>query len=319
MKKKWNRSKGLVVFLLAAIMLVSVGCSSSKSDESAKEAPAENRAADSITFTESKQEAKKEEAVNDNQVNTENGTKVQNSAKLITTKYYDIETEAYDNSVAFIEKRVNALEGYIERMEVQGGSINQDYSNRYASFKLRIPKDRQDLFVKDLEQVGVILNRRQDVENITLEYFDMESRLHSKEVQYDRLIDILEKADDLKAVIEIQRELSDVTYEIDTMTSQLKKWDNLIDYTTVYVELYEVNQVSEVYVKPTLGERMLRTFKNSLRALNEFAQDCLLFLVAILPFAVVIGILVVLVLPIIKWARGKGKAKSDARREDKDE
>ncbi|WP_105617041.1 DUF4349 domain-containing protein [Vallitalea okinawensis] len=324
----------LFVLVVMLLMVVS-GCSSKESQDSVANEAAYDRGAttaqksDEVKLTfgeatgytsqeEAKEEPKEESATSDNSDGQEENTEksLGDEPKLIITRYYDIETLDYERSTQFIEEQVKHLDGYIEHSEIEGGSINNQYGYRSAYYKVRIPKGKEDVFVERLGDIGVITNKREEAEDVTLEYYDMESRLHTKEVQQERLLAILDEADDLEAIIKLEKELAEVTYEIDSMTSQLKRWDNLIDYTTLYISLHEVQEVTEVVFNPSLGDKISKTFQGSIEALKSLAEGLLLLTVGAIPFIIILGILAAFIIPI--WKKNRKKIHLNKKKDDEE-
>ena len=82
-----------------------------------------------------------------------------------------------------------------------------------------------------------------------------EARLKSLKLQEERLLTILSKAELLQDIIELERELSNVRYEIENYTGTLKKWDNLIEYSKVTIDVYEVHEIKEEEPIPITSTR----------------------------------------------------------------
>ena len=110
---------------------------------------------------------------------------------------------------------------------------------------MRIPRKSFDQFISGLGDVGSVINQQITGEDITGQYLDVEARLKSLKLQEERLLTILSKAELLQDIIELERELSNVRYEIEHYTGTLKKWDNLIDYSKVTIDVYEVHEIKE--------------------------------------------------------------------------
>ena len=58
--------------------------------------------------------------------------------------------------------------------------------------------------------------------------------------EQERIWALLEKADTLEAVIALEERLSEIRYQLESMESQLKLYDNQVDYSTVSIHISEV-------------------------------------------------------------------------------
>ena len=92
----------------------------------------------------------------------------------------------------------------------------------------RIPAKRLDEFVQRVGEQSNITNKEERVEDVTLQYVDLESRKKALATEQDRLLELLEKAESVEDIISIEARLSDVRYELESMESQLRTLNNQI-------------------------------------------------------------------------------------------
>ena len=212
--------------------------------------------------------------------------------KIIRTASVSMETTEFEASLAALEQRVTEFGGWIASSELQGSSRYD--SARYAWYTLRIPAAKMEAFLSGAEEFGTVLSSSRGSNEITTEYYDTEARLKSLQVQEERLLAILEKADTLDAIIQLESALSDVRYQIESLTGTLRRYDDLVDMATVDLSLQEVTSTSPVSGTPkTLGERISQQFESSLRSLGGFGEGLLVFVIGNLPvllvWAVILG------------------------------
>lgn len=212
--------------------------------------------------------------------------------KIIRTASVSMETTDFDASVAALEQHVAEFNGWIASSELQGSSRYD--SSRYAWYTLRIPSAKMEAFLSGAEEFGTVLSSSRGSNEITTEYYDTEARLKSLQVQEERLLAILEKVDTLDSVIQLENALSDVRYQIESLTGTLRRYDDLVDMATVELSLREVTSTSPVSGTPkTLGERISQQFSGSLRGLGDFFEGLLVFVIGNLPvilvWAVILG------------------------------
>ena len=163
--------------------------------------------------------------------------------KIVKTVNLTVETKEYEQYISAIRSDVAASGGYVET-----SSLNDSYSgrnSRYASFVFRIPADKLDEIPAKGRRERKITFQKEDQLNVTLEYVDIQSRIKAYTTERDTLLELLKKADDLKDVISVQERLSDVNYQIENYTSQLRVLENRVSYSTVSLDLYEVERVTE--------------------------------------------------------------------------
>ena len=88
-------------------------------------------------------------------------------------------------------------------------------------------------------------------------YYDTETRLAAQRTKQERLLDLLAQADTMESIIELENALSETEYEIQSLTTDLEHYDDLIDYATVDLYLAEVLSLSQTPGETAgLGDRM---------------------------------------------------------------
>lgn len=226
--------------------------------------------------------------------------------KLIKTVHLNLETENYDSLMVGLEQEIEALGGYIEYKDAYHGNYNSrtnSYRNRYANITARIPAARLDEFTKTVGEIGNITYESESVEDVTLKYVDLSSHKKMLVAEQERLMELLENAGSMEDIITIESRLSEVRYQIESMESQLRTFDNQVDYSTVHINVEEVERYTPQPEKST-WERIKTGFgENVYRVTNGIKNFAIEFVIAIpiiLVWAIVITAGVIVIRVIIK-------------------
>ncbi|MBE6771712.1 MAG: DUF4349 domain-containing protein [Ruminococcaceae bacterium] len=233
------------------------------------------------------------------------GSSATQNEKVIKTVELSVETKEYDTYVSALSSGVNSLGGYIETSTADFG--NGYSSNRYANYTVRIPSDKLDEFLTAAGENGTITRKTENQQNVTLEYVDLESRIEAYKTEKVTLTNLLEKAASLENVLAIQERLSEVNYQIETYTSQLKVLENRVSYSTVTLRIYEVERVTET--EPTVWSRIKNTFADNLDDLVEWFKDVVVGFVGGLPILIPLCAVIAAAALIIRRTIKKRKAK----------
>ena len=110
-------------------------------------------------------------------------------------------------------------------------------------------------------------------------------------------------------LLQIEGRLTDVRYELESVTSQLRVYDNLVDYATIHLNLSEVQEYTPVE-EETLWQRISGGFVESLKNLGNFFVELFVALIVGLPYIVFIGAIVVVVVILCRRSAKKRKQKS---------
>lgn len=231
--------------------------------------------------------------------------------KLIKTVDMEVETQSYDELLATIQSKTSELGGYIESMNTYNGSSYYEYNPiRNADLTIRIPKEGLDGFLNAVSDISNVVRRSDNVEDVTLAYVDLESHRDALRTEQERLLQLLEQAETVEDIITIEQRLSDVRYQLESMESQLRTYDNQVDYSTVYLNVEEVEIFTPV-AKETAWERISNGFKESLDNVgNGFVEFGIWFVVHIpylVVWAVIIGAFVCLLLWLLKLSTRPSK------------
>ena len=257
----------------------------------------------------------------------EEGAQAQSTErKLIKNVDMTVETEEFDSLLANVQNRIEELGGYVENSNVYNGSNYYDYADddysllRSANITARIPADKLDEFLTLVSDTSNVISKTESVTDVTLQYVDLQSHKDALETEQQRLLELLEQAETVEDIISLESRLSEVRYQIESMESQLRTYDNQVSYSTVYLSIDEVKTYTQTKEQSRI-EKMTSGFMDSLQGVgNGFLDLCVKFVVAI-PYIVVWAIVIIIVILLIRliWKRSqKGKAKRLLKKQKKE-
>lgn len=209
--------------------------------------------------------------------------------KIIWTVDMEVETLEFDSFLSNLEQEVQRFGGYLESSSVSGSSI-QYTSNRYGTVTVRIPSAQLDAFLDQVGKIGTVTYTNKSSEDITLDYVDVESRIEALEVEQERLLALLESAQDLESVIQLESRLSEVRYQLENYRSTQNRYDSLIDYSTVSLSIQEVQRVTTVHDQ-SVGQRIAAGWSDTLYRLKNGCVDFFVWFVVNLPYLLIWAVL----------------------------
>ncbi len=210
--------------------------------------------------------------------------------KIVKHSYLTLETKEFDIAFQQLLAAVTEQGGYIESQSTNGQSLTHrgTYYERSASIQARIPADKLDSVTAAVGGICNVTSKSESIDDITDSYFDSQARLDSLKLQEERLLDILSKAEKLEDVISLERALSDVRYQIESLTASMRRMDSQIAYSYLNLDLREVVEYQPVTSAPkTLGEKIAASFKRSGEKLTWFFEALLLFVIEDLPLIII--------------------------------
>ena len=273
---------------LALLLLLTCACSggntsaaSSAGEEAAPEAmaPMEATVADQrLNFSESESAAGKSRVYSDE------------NAKLIRRASARLQTDDFSAAEAALNALVVEQGGYYESAAVEGGGYYDRNAARYGSYVIRVPRQAYDTFLSGVDGVGYVVSLNQSSEEIGEVYFDTEARLRTQQTKQTRLLALLEQAATMEDIIDLENALSEVEYQIEQYSSELRRYDSLVDYATIGVELYEVRRLSDgAGTADRLGTRISTALSEGAQGAGEALGNvivwCAYHLIALLVLA----------------------------------
>lgn len=237
----------------------------------------------------------------------------QSDRKLIRTVNMSVETKEYDAVTDTIERRITELGGYIESMESYNGSAYSGYrSNRNSSITARIPAGQLNVFLGEISEISNVVRRTENVQDVTLEYVDMASHKKTLQAEHDRLLQLMEQAETIEDIITIEQRLSNVQYQIESMEAQLRTFDNKVDYSTVYLDVSEVQELTPVQ-EETLWERISGGFMEDLKGIGHGGLEILVWLAVHIPTILLWAIVIALFILWIRWYMKRSRQKAQKK------
>ena len=236
--------------------------------------------------------------------------------KFITTVHMDAETEDLDVMLSSLNGKIAQLGGYIEAQELYNGSAYSSRRYRRVYMTIRIPAENLNQFTEQVAEEVNVVNSNTTLEDVTLSYVAIESRIAVLETEQARLIELLAKAENMTDLLMIEARLTEVTAELEQVNSQLRVMANKVNYSTVNLNLQEVKEYTEVVEPETFGQRVVKGFVDNVKDLWDGIVEFVIFLLTGLPYFVLIAAIVVAVVIVIKRIRRKRKAKKAPKTEE---
>lgn len=221
------------------------------------------------------------------------------SVKIIRTISLTIVSREFDKDLEALNAALQAVGGHVEYSDIAADRG----SRRYANLTLRVPKEKLDAFLTSAKELGRTLSMTESQVDVSEQYQDVDTRLATQKTKMARLQELLLKAMTVTDVLDIEREIADTQYQIDSLTGSLRGMDSKVDYSTVTVSLSE-ESVAATTPDQSLFDRIGVAIADAWRQVKAFLTDAVVFLSVILPYALALFIIVVIIKKIF-WRKKK--------------
>ena len=315
--------KRLLCVLGLALLLT--GCGSSSYDTAPSNKAMQTMAASDMMTEEAMDDAASEgvyeyDAVEQNSSDSSGATTAENvqkqveqGRKLIRRMDIGVETQSFDKLLSQIDKKVAELGGYIESSNTYGSSYGYE-GNRSADYTVRVPADKMDEMVTMVSENANVTRKSESTDDVTLSYVDTKSRKEALEVEQERLMALMEKAESVDAIIALETRLTEVRYQIQSMESQLRTYDNQVDYATINLSVEEVTIYTPDTQEPKsdlqrMTDGFVTSVKRVLQGIKNFLIDVVIALPYLLIWALIIAVIVLVIRTIVKKSKKKRERK----------
>lgn len=229
--------------------------------------------------------------------------------KLVYTASVTLESEDFEAASDALHQKIASLGGII--VSENAYNLNKKgYGGRSMDMTVRIPQENYETFLAGLSDICNVAAVNRYVENLTERYYDNENRLKSYRIQEERLFAMLEKAESVTEMLEIESRLCDVQYQIEALTNTQRTIDNDVRYSTFNLSLAEVKKFTTPEPE-TFGDKFKEAVGGSVESFGVFSENLLFFFIYVLPYLLCVAVVVVIVLVIVKVSKKKKEKKQN--------
>jgi hypothetical protein len=196
--------------------------------------------------------------------------------KLIKTGRLTFETANPTKTRKEIMLLIAKINGYIAEDQ------EQKEDDKLSHFLLvRVPASRFDELMNSISKgVEYFDERKIDVEDISEEYFDINSRIKAKKELEKRYLQLIGQAKKVSEMLEIERELGQIRSDIESLEGKINYMSNQVAYSTLSIRFYK-----NIGGKPEFSRKLTVAFEEGLNII----QFSFLFVITLWPVFILLG------------------------------
>ena len=200
--------------------------------------------------------------------------------KIIKTAQLTFETKDVAVTHQKILKLASDYKGF-----VQSDNSGKSYNRVFQNLVVRIPTENFQNFIDGISEGVEYFDQKQiSQKDVSEEFVDLEARLKAKRELEARYLELLKKANSVKDMLEIERELSNIREEIEAKQGRLKYLQSQVSMSTATIEFYRTT--AETGITKSYGQKMKNALKGGWNAISVLFLGIIylwpLFLVAII-------------------------------------
>lgn len=236
------------------------------------------------------------ESVSFEDLKEESDDPVLTSEKLVYSGSLTVQTLKYDETVSGLRNYIHSNGGIVEYEYEYDTDYNwytvtdAHTGTRHLNLTVRIPTEKFETFMNDMDGYGKVVSRSSSVENITRRYNDVSVQIEALEIQQARLLEMMDKAETIEDMILVEQRLTEVQTSLNSYKTQRESMDTDVKYSTVTMTVDEVKEYSDTH--PNFFQQIGEAFKDGMRSFFYNTEDLLIAFVYMLPYLVILGIII---------------------------
>jgi hypothetical protein len=166
-----------------------------------------------------------------------------------------------------------------------------------ATITIRVPSERLDEALAQIKEGSVEVDHENvSGVDVTSEYVDLQSRLAAKEAAEEKLLEILEDAENAEDVLAIYLQVQSIQTEIEVLKGQIKYYEESAALSSINVRLIAEESTQPISIGPWRPEGAAKeAVENLVRFFQNFVDFLIQFVIFILPALILLAIPLVLV------------------------
>lgn len=155
--------------------------------------------------------------------------------KLVRTAHLRLQVKDYGKSTRIFQDKIKARQAF-----VTNGTEERQGDHLENNLYIRVDNRYFDALVADLLQESIYLERKNiQVADVTEEYIDHQARLQTRKRVAQRYLELLDKARNVKDILQVEQQLSSIQEEIEAAEARLRYLDHQVAYSTINLNYYE--------------------------------------------------------------------------------
>jgi hypothetical protein len=215
-----------------------------------------------------------------------------------------------DSEMAAISKLAVELGGFVVSSNQYQNVRSNGIRVPEGSITIRIPAEKLDLALNQIKADAVeVRNENRSGQDVTQQYIDLNSQLHSLQVAASQLEEIMKEAEKTDDVLDVFTQLQYYNQQIDVIKGQIQYYEQASALSAVSITL-----IAEATIQPIEigGWKPVGVARDAIQNLIEFWQGFVDFMInfflLVLPILITVLIPLFLIYLVVRAIRNKRKS-----------
>jgi hypothetical protein len=223
--------------------------------------------------------------VSDQSGNTQQSPPV-TERKIIRNADLTLEIDSPEDAQQKITSIAKAKGGFVVE-STQSSSNAKSTTRDTITMTIRVPAEKFDESLDEIRQTASrVIVETVKGEDVTEEFIDVEARLKAKKSLEAQFLEIMKRANSVEDALNVQRELADVRAEIEKIEGRKRFLENQAALSTIKIQLQ--SPTAFTHASNGFFDRLKESVGGGFDAAMSFILGFIAFLIAILPFLILI-------------------------------
>ncbi len=213
--------------------------------------------------------------------------------KVIRNANLKIEVDDFYSSYGNLQAMLTGI-GYVSESNIHRDFYYFEEERRTrvtGNITLRIDASRFDTILNDLKGLGEVIDDQIYSTDVTDQFYDTEGRLKILKIEYAYLEEYMKSLTDPDSIFKTRMRMTELQTEIERLTGTLNKWTDLVELSTIYLQMTEKYPEEMTKTKETYWDRLKESLGESLTGIVQALGDVLIFIIDAIPTLVVLGLI----------------------------
>lgn len=217
--------------------------------------------------------------------------------KIVKNGSIDMLVKKVEETAVSIHSIVAKYDGQVDSSNLSNSGVDV----KYGTMTIRVPNDKFDLAVGEIEKLAVKVNSlRVSSDDVTSQYVDLESRLKSKKAVEQQYVALLQRANKVEEIVTVHSYLDKVREEIEILQGQINYLANQVSMSSITISMTSEAEVQILGITWHPITVIKQSFRNLLEDLTGIADWLVVFVFALPGFLIKLAIFALIVWVIVK-------------------
>jgi len=219
----------------------------------------------------------------------------------------NVTVEIYVEDLFEAVNAINALSGYNTSSDVNYYSPDVTKKYGYASLTRRVGTNELEFVRAIVRELGRLESENESQSDLTGEYNDLAIRAANARNEITRLSTLIGKSENLNNIIYVENRIADIDWRLDSHLGRMREIDAQASQPYLYIYITAEEPFIPIITEETFLSRMQDAFSASVTFTRNFIEGFTIFIAqAVVPLSV-FGIIAIIVILIVRKAKGVKK------------